>query len=917
MDAITEFATCPDLPPLLVVTGPAGVGRTTLLADLRVALGHRDVRTYCSQFTPAMAGVPANLALRPDDPAGRDHEAGPVPRPDFPMLPWAPVGPVPHAASDPGAARLAAAAAAAPLLLTGDAVVLLDDVQWIDRDTLAVLEALIRRIAGTTVKCVCAVRTPASGVVRTAGLAVLRRLRREGLVHELRMNPLRPAEITKTIRELTKAAPEERLVRQLTSLTRGLPAALHGSVAVMQELGAVQVVNRQAFLVPGSPLPRLPPTHQMLRMIHQLGPETWRVAKALAVLHPLGEQAVPLIGEALDVTPARVREKLENLVREGIVHHSVGKGSWRFVVPVVASTLVAHLGPYERRALAAKAVTALWSGTAQCPDPDYLTDQLATAGRLTDPARACATLLDRAAARSPDTPEIAHRMAWWLHAGSELAGDRTQQALMRLQCAWVCTTHGDYRQSLEALRPLLRDLRELQDEFTEETQVEVQLMAVWTLYGTGRVDEVEEIAAGRLSWSESPTPRVLARVASLVVLDCWPEVAQLLAETRQLWQDNELARFFGSMFEVLAALWTGHPQPFQATLAARDRWSLREVERLRVRQTIISLSTLLTLGDLRQAERLLAAEHLDPARLPLSDQALLARMRGDADTAVDLALRHHVMAGAHGWNSNRAPMHLAAAEVLVSRGRLTAARELLAAAWSPRPMLAHLITCGEAHVLEALGDRAEATTRLVLGHTMSSDGGVVAATELVTFRLAEQAVDRGDLPTALTYLTELENIAHTMQTERARLYALLLRAAIKQDTSVGEECIALARERGQSFEVAWVIARLVRSRAAGPELLPEAYQILGDNGALLYRARMRYLMRRHSIAVPGRQVAVAENERLLAVLVSEGLGNKQLARVLRTSDKSVEGRLSRLFARTGLRSRIELSAALMSGEYPE
>jgi DNA-binding NarL/FixJ family response regulator len=84
---------------------------------------------------------------------------------------------------------------------------------------------------------------------------------------------------------------------------------------------------------------------------------------------------------------------------------------------------------------------------------------------------------------------------------------------------------------------------------------------------------------------------------------------------------------------------------------------------------------------------------------------------------------------------------------------------------------------------------------------------------------------------------------------------------------------------------------------------------------LLHRSVLRNLMRTHGIPVPGRQATVAENERLLAVLVTDGLGNKQIATLLDTSEKSVEGRLSRLFSRTGYRSRVELAAAMLTGRF--
>ncbi|MET0187521.1 MAG: LuxR C-terminal-related transcriptional regulator, partial [Pseudonocardia sediminis] len=96
----------------------------------------------------------------------------------------------------------------------------------------------------------------------------------------------------------------------------------------------------------------------------------------------------------------------------------------------------------------------------------------------------------------------------------------------------------------------------------------------------------------------------------------------------------------------------------------------------------------------------------------------------------------------------------------------------------------------------------------------------------------------------------------------------------------------------------------------------EAYATFGDLDALLFRAWTRTLMTATEVPIPGRRVTVEENERLLALLVAEGLSNKQIAVTLRTSDKSVEGRLGRLFARTGHRSRIELAAAILTGDDP-
>jgi DNA-binding NarL/FixJ family response regulator len=128
----------------------------------------------------------------------------------------------------------------------------------------------------------------------------------------------------------------------------------------------------------------------------------------------------------------------------------------------------------------------------------------------------------------------------------------------------------------------------------------------------------------------------------------------------------------------------------------------------------------------------------------------------------------------------------------------------------------------------------------------------------------------------------------------------------------------LLRLRDQPLERAVALERFVRyGLGEPPALLSESYAIFGAMDALMSRSWSRTLMRHHGVQVPGRQTTLAENERLLAVLVAEGLGNKQIATLLQAGEKSVEGRLSRLFQRTGYRSRVELATAILSGQYPE
>jgi DNA-binding CsgD family transcriptional regulator len=63
---------------------------------------------------------------------------------------------------------------------------------------------------------------------------------------------------------------------------------------------------------------------------------------------------------------------------------------------------------------------------------------------------------------------------------------------------------------------------------------------------------------------------------------------------------------------------------------------------------------------------------------------------------------------------------------------------------------------------------------------------------------------------------------------------------------------------------------------------------------------------------PAPEPLTAQELRLID-LIRAGHTNRQVALALRMSEKTVENHLTRLFARTGCRSRVELAAASLSG----
>jgi len=63
-------------------------------------------------------------------------------------------------------------------------------------------------------------------------------------------------------------------------------------------------------------------------------------------------------------------------------------------------------------------------------------------------------------------------------------------------------------------------------------------------------------------------------------------------------------------------------------------------------------------------------------------------------------------------------------------------------------------------------------------------------------------------------------------------------------------------------------------------------------------------------AAGGRDEALTPREREIADLVAQGRSNKQVAAALFLSEKTIEHNLSRIYAKLGVRSRVELAARL-------
>jgi DNA-binding CsgD family transcriptional regulator len=669
-----------------------------------------------------------------------------------------------------------------------------------------------------------------------------------------------------------------------------------------------------------------------------LGEPAVTVASALSVLWPLG-RAAPRLAAAVTGLPAdAVRAALSDLAGAGVVEELPAEGDdesrgWTFRLPLVEHAVREKLGPLDRGNLAKAAVEVLWAAEAEQGRPGavileeadaetYLPDRIAEAGALVDRARAAAELT--AAAERMATDSGRHKALRWLQVAAYLVEEPGTHNRLMLRYATSAATACDYPAVREAVEALLRGVVGTGDISDEMLQEAVGLL-VGAASADGDLVGLSQMAEARW-WNRLGPPaavRVSGRALALCALGRWREALALLAGTEPRSAGAGLATVLPALRRSVAEMTLGRPEMFRRSLAMEEFSALTPGGRYAV--SVVQADQLLGLADLRGAADLLAGRRTTIDELPMYTRFLWCHLQGRWDDAMALARRlfaNNRRVGTPALGHHLFPERVTV--ILFARGRLRSAarlagtmREDLGAAAEHE----HIVCRAEAEVARTLGDLAEAERILRRGLEAAEAAGHVYATDELWAELAAVHTDAGDLPSARDSLHHLDGLVAQTDGERTRLLWLLGSARLLgADSSQADaarkhllEAVALARHRGQPFETGVTLLAAARQEEDPAAMLFEAYELFDRVGAPLWRFRTRTDMRRAGLSVPGRGQATTENEQLLATMVSDGLTNRQVAGVLGLSQDAVANRLTRLFARTGARSRTELVSAVTRG----
>jgi DNA-binding CsgD family transcriptional regulator len=812
-------------------------------------------------------------------------------------------GPAPDAHSA-GVALLNALRA---LASTRVVLVAVDDVQWFDAASSTALAYAARRLRSERVGVLLA---------RRAGLesSLVDELSRSGHADrycDIGVGPLDLAALHQVVQAHLGAALPRPLLAEVHHTSGGNP---------FYALEIVRTLTRSGVSVAaGKPLPVPDSLHDLVhgRLLALPSESRDFLVAAAAHAHPtisITEKASG-VGRGVGLTPALEARVVET---EG--------DRIRFTHPLLAAGVLETADPQRRAELHARLAELLedpearaWQLAASVDEPN---EEVARAlGHAAQHARArgglrsAALLLDRACELTPleQRHDAVRRAvdAAYLHfeSGDSPRAEAQLRAVIessstseeRAKALWVLARVRTYEAPGEAVDLFL--------QLVDEAERDLELLAVAHEGVASALLWLLERFAEQVEHADATLAFALERGDEALAGDAL--VSKLLAEA---WLGRSGA---GTTADAALALQesTADRRLLDQPLIALVQYWLWMDEPERARDTLVEM--------LRRA-RELGDESSRPYVLSLLGQ--VEYILGNLESSLDCAREGQEAAEQSGQPLFEA-YHLAL-ESLVT-GRPEQAHEAMRRAVALIPATGGegglLAASALGHLELALGspERAAASLEPVVERVMREGVAEPGAVRLVV-DLVEALIELGRRDEAVELLDWYE--AHVRRLERvsprancARCRGLLAAQAGEIDRALEayEEAlewhakVELPLDRGRTLLALGAAQRRAKRRREARETLENALAVFERIGASLWAERARAELKRISGRAATRGALTPAEERV-AALVAEGKTNREVAAALFLSDRTVEGHLSRVFGKLGIRHRAELAPALAS-----
>jgi DNA-binding NarL/FixJ family response regulator len=877
---------------LALIDGEAGIGKTALWGAV---LEHVDGRVLVAR--PTAAETASSFAALDD-----------LVRPAAELLPRVPE--VPRSAL--AAALLLEPAAGPPepravgvglLALLGElapAVVAVDDWQWLDEASAAVLGYAIRRLS-PGVRVIATVRTGEAD----EEVAALVHALPEGAVLQLALGPLSGESLRQIVELRVGASLTPPALARLDKRSRGNPLTAIELARAEHRSGPVNATDVRRLL------------GARVSALSEPAREVVRAAAALAA--PTDELVERSVGRAgLE----------EALVAEVLVHDG---GRLRFAHPLIAAVVQERTPAPSWRALHRRLADVV-------TDVEQRARHLAEAADAPDAATAEALELAAHQASARGAPVVAADLA-------ERAGrltpetDATGRTRRLLLAADSCVQSNDGGGARVVLRKLVTELPPGPDR----AWALIKLAAIGA--DTGELEK--DMALIDQALAEAGEDDALLAEIHLVYSDRWlstgirsvqPHVELAAAHAERLGDAGLLARCLVALAFNRFSLGEGVQRELLSEAAALER-DADPASSSMTADGMLTLQLALT-GCFDEARSRLADEIRDLSQIGNADLESFKHM-----IATDLELRAGRLAAAFA-HAQRCFEQSVGSEITSYESSARSVRGL-ANAYLGRVADALEDLHAALEDAEQVGDRIFVINAArALGFLELSRGDVEAAAralaplpdeeakldvgEPMIFQLdgdvAEALVLTGDLDGAAAAQARLERHSGRPWAAGAALRArgLIRGAEGHHEAAIDDHRAALAAfaAAGQPIETARTLLALgtaqrrAKQRGAARESLQAALAAFTELGAVVWAERTAAEIARLGGRRAGDRDELTETERRIAELAAEGRPNKEIAAALFVSERTVESNLTRAYRKLGVRSRTELARTFAEAAGP-
>ncbi|MFF8997416.1 ATP-binding protein [Streptomyces achromogenes] len=894
----------------VLLHGPAGIGKSTVLRALAEEYGATARTVLRCSATESESHLPF-LALADLLGLVLDEVSPRLPASQRTALESALTGRGESSLLRDGLAlRLAVLSALRALAADGPVLVVADDLQWLDPASAELLGFAARRLEGTPVQLLCAVRTEGQ----------------ESQEYDRQLRACPPGTLAVRLGPLTRAQVAQLLDhRGHGGLPRSTVREIHrtsgGNPLFALELGRA-LADSPTPPRPGEPLPV--PTSLRALVLSRLDMLSVEARRTLLVASA-GARPTPALLRAAGRENAEA--ECAQAAELGLLATGPDAPAVRFAHPLISAALYAEAPAHERRAAHAALSTA-------ASDPIERARHLALATTGTDPEVAARLAEAAALARDRGAPSVAAQLGLLAarHTPAD-GGPGPGPEERRLAAAEDAITAGE----VDLARDIAREV--LTRAGVPADRVRAWIIVIDTAGHT--MAEVDAVFPQALA-DAGDDPRLLALVhyqlawRALIVEGDFTEARQAAAHAAELaarGQDRRtelLALAFQAQTETLM----GHPEaprtikralrePQDPRVAchhngagsARFRWLVMGDQLAEARTTVTAL-----LREVRRrgsvesevhflrglAETELRAGHCGRALDLARDSLRLARDSGIGETASAMLTS---LAEASGGDVDRA---LALAREAVQHAEEDGDQMYLSRALGALGY-AQLVAGDPAGTVRSL--RRVRSLELGLGITDPARGRWQGD-------LAEALVRTGEVAEAQDVIDVSRE--HALRLGRESVLAVLDRSealvrAARGDREAAVAQLTSAQDRlgklGYGLEearAAFALARL-RGRGPGAAAFDEAARMFRRCRALPWLRQVEDVLATPGPEpVPGRPEApaalevLAAMERQVAALVMEGATNREIAARLFISVKTVEATLTRVYRKLGIRSRVDI-----------